>query len=91
MGFMSNNFQVRTPAEQKKQLKGLVQKDKLRRAKLKASGIDFYFPDIVSGSILVILTRLPRVCSVQIDVEQEPMYLYYGNLCELLFDCSIVK
>ncbi|CAM6126712.1 unnamed protein product [Calypogeia fissa] len=37
---------VRTPAEQTKQLKGLVKKDKQRRAKLKAAGIDFNFPDI---------------------------------------------
>lgn len=37
---------VRTPAEQKKQVKGLVKKDKRRRAKLKAAGIDFNFPDI---------------------------------------------
>ncbi|KAL2622114.1 hypothetical protein R1flu_002319 [Riccia fluitans] len=37
---------VRSPLEQKKLLRGLVKKDKVRREKLKAAGIDYEYPDI---------------------------------------------
>ncbi|KAG6544266.1 hypothetical protein Mapa_014269 [Marchantia paleacea] len=46
-----NRFTVlvaRNPLEQKRLIKGIVKKDKLRRQKLKAVGIDFDYPDIRS-------------------------------------------
>ncbi|CAM6095199.1 unnamed protein product [Calypogeia fissa] len=51
---------VRTPAEQTKQLKGLVKKDKQRRAKLKAAGIDFYFPDIWKSTCRHVLLKYQK-------------------------------
>ncbi|BBN14648.1 nucleolar protein 15 [Marchantia polymorpha subsp. ruderalis] len=39
---------VRNPVEQKRLIKGIVKKDKLRRQKLNAAGIDFDYPDIRS-------------------------------------------